>query len=97
MEAGTSGTGGRNILELNVFSWKPVRQGPEANLDRDRAEDAGDRLEHLRDGGATVGGACHEVFLATPSNAEMALMIHVDLDVLEGACEIEDKQAVSLG
>ena len=61
------------------------------------AEDAGDRLEHLRDGGATVGGACHEVFLATPSNAEMALMIHVDLDVLEGACEIEDKQAVSLG
>ena len=28
MEAGTSGTGGRNILELSVFSWKTVRQGP---------------------------------------------------------------------
>jgi hypothetical protein len=32
MEAGTSGTGGRNILELNVFSWKPVRQGPEEGI-----------------------------------------------------------------
>jgi hypothetical protein len=28
MEDGTSGTRGRDILELNVFSWKTVRQGP---------------------------------------------------------------------
>ncbi|MDP6207218.1 MAG: hypothetical protein QGG01_02855 [Roseibacillus sp.] len=69
----------------------------EADLDRDSAEDAGDSLEHFRDGGAAVGGACHEVFLATPSNAEMALMILVDLDMLEGAREVEDKQAVGFG